>query len=396
MTGYSWTISAGGTIVSGQGTNTLNVTWTGVGAQWVSVSYSNTFGCAAVTPTVYNLFVNPLPNAAGAITGTASLCAGTDGVAYSCAEILNATTYTWTLPAGATIATGAGTRNITVNFGASAVSGNITVAGTNSCGNGTVSPAFAVTVNPLPAAAGTITGPASVCAGSTGVAYSVPTISNATTYVWTAPAGATITAGGTTRNITVSYGTAAGSGVITVKGTNTCGNGAVASINITMNAIPPAPVITISGNVLTSSALTGNQWYYEGTVIAGATSRTYTATHNTGYYWCVVTTNGCSSPISNKIWVVLTGMQALENSSFSIYPVPNDGRFTVSISSPVAENYTIFVFNQLGAKIYELGDVNVTGTFEKQIDLRPVPTGIYSVVFFNSEHKVVKKLIVNK
>ena len=163
-----------------------------------------------------------------------------------------------------------------------------------------------------------------------------------------------------------------------------------------MNAIPPAPVITISGNVLTSSALTGNQWYYEGTVIAGATSRTYTATHNTGYYWCVVTTNGCSSPISNKIWVVLTGMQALENSSFSIYPVPNDGRFTVSISSPVAETYTIFVFNQLGAKIYELGDVNVTGTFEKQIDLRPVPTGIYSVVFFNSEHKVVKKLIVNK
>jgi len=396
MLNYLWAISAGGTIVSGQGTNTLNVTWTGVGAQWVSVSYSNTFGCAAVTPTVYNLFVNPLPNAAGAITGTASLCAGTDGVAYSCAEILNATTYTWTLPAGATIATGAGTRNITVNFGASAVSGNITVAGTNSCGNGTVSPAFAVTVNPLPAAAGTITGPASVCAGSTGVAYSVPTISNATTYVWTAPAGATITAGGTTRNITVSYGTAAGSGVITVKGTNTCGNGAVASINITMNAIPPAPVITISGNVLTSSALTGNQWYYEGTVIAGATSRTYTATHNTGYYWCVVTTNGCSSPISNKIWVVLTGMQALENSSFSIYPVPNDGRFTVSISSPVAETYTIFVFNQLGAKIYELGDVNVTGTFEKQIDLRPVPTGIYSVVFFNSEHKVVKKLIVNK
>ncbi|MEI7663911.1 MAG: hypothetical protein WCK34_17015, partial [Bacteroidota bacterium] len=111
MLNYLWAVSTGGTLVSGQGTNTINVTWTGVGAQWVSVSYTNTFGCAAVTPTVYNLFVNPLPNAAGTITGTAALCAGTNGVAYSCAEILNASSYTWTLPAGATIATGAGTRN---------------------------------------------------------------------------------------------------------------------------------------------------------------------------------------------------------------------------------------------------------------------------------------------
>ncbi|MEI6682636.1 MAG: T9SS type A sorting domain-containing protein [Bacteroidota bacterium] len=396
MTGYVWAVSTGGTIVSGQGTSAINVTWTGVGAQWVSVNYTGTTGCSAATPSIYNLFVNPMPNAAGAITGTATLCAGTNGVAYSCAEILNASSYTWTLPAGATIATGAGTRNITVNFGVSAVSGNITVSGTNSCGNGTASPAYAVTVNPLPAAAGTITGPASVCVGSTGVAYSVPAIANATTYVWTVPAGATITSGGTTRNIVVSYGTAAGTGTVTVKGTNTCGNGTAATLNVTMNAIPGAPVVTVSGNVLTSSAASGNQWYYSGNAIAGATGQTYTVTHNTGYYWCVVTTNGCSSPVSNKVWVVVTGVQELQNSNFSVYPVPNDGRFTVSITSPVQENYSIEVYNQLGAKIYELGDVTVNGTFEKQLDLRPVSNGIYSVVFLNSEHKVVKKLLVNK
>ncbi|MEI6682637.1 MAG: T9SS type A sorting domain-containing protein [Bacteroidota bacterium] len=396
MTGYVWAVSTGGTIVSGQGTSAINVTWTGVGAQWVSVNYTGTTGCSAATPSIYNLFVNPMPNAAGAITGTATLCAGTNGVAYSCAEILNASSYTWTLPAGATIATGAGTRNITVNFGVSAVSGNITVSGTNSCGNGTASPAYAVTVNPLPAAAGTITGPASVCVGSTGVAYSVPAIANATTYVWTVPAGATITSGGTTRNIVVSYGTAAGTGTVTVKGTNTCGNGTAATLNVTMNAIPGAPVVTVSGNVLTSSAASGNQWYYSGNAIAGATGQTYTVTHNTGYYWCVVTTNGCSSPVSNKVWVVVTGVQELQNSNFSVYPVPNDGRFTVSITSPVQENYSIEVYNQLGAKIYELGDVTVNGTFEKQLDLRPVSNGIYSVVFLNSEHKVVKKVLVNK
>ena len=397
MTGYTWTISAGGAIVSGQGTSAINVTWTGVGAQWVGVNYTNTSACSAQTPSIYNLFVNPMPNAAGPITGTATLCAGTNGVAYSCAEILNATTYTWTLPAGATIATGAGTKSITVNFGATAVSGNITVAGTNSCGNGTASPAFAVTVNPLPAAAGTITGSASVCVNATGVTYSVPTIANAATYVWTVPAGATITAGAATKSITVSFGPTAGTGVVTVKGTNTCGNGVISSnFNVTMNALPAAPVVTANGAVLTSSATSGNQWYYAGNAIAGATSQTYTVTHNTGYYWVVVTTNGCSSPISNKVWVVVTGQQELQGSNFNVYPVPNDGRFTVSITSPVQEAFTVQVFNQLGAKVFELNDLQVNGTVEKQVDLRPIANGIYSVVFLNSEHKVVKKVIVNK
>jgi PKD-like domain/Secretion system C-terminal sorting domain len=397
MTNYLWTVPAGGTIVSGQGTSYINVTWTGVGAQWVSVIYTNASLCTAMTPTIYNLFVNPMPNAAGAVTGTATLCAGTNGVAYSCAEILNATSYTWTLPAGAVIATGAGTRNVTVNFGATAVSGNITVAGTNSCGNGTPSPAFAVTVNPLPAPAGTISGPASVCAGATGIAYSVPAISGAVSYVWTVPAGATITSGGTTKNIVVSFGQAAGTGTITVLGVNTCGNGTVsANFNVSINAIPAAPVITVLGNVLTSSAPAGNQWYYEGTAIAGATGQAYTVVSHTGYYWCMVTTSGCASPISNKVWVVVTGQQEQQNSDFNIFPVPNDGRFTVSITSPSEETFTIAVYNQLGAKIYELGDVVVIGAFERQIDLRPVAPGIYTVVFFNNEHKVVKKVIVNK
>ena len=185
-------------------------------------------------------------------------------------------------------------------------------------------------------------------------------------------------------------------GAITVKGSNSCGEGAAATLNVTMNAIPNAPTVTVNGNVLTSSVATGNQWYYEGTAIPGATGQTYTVINNTGYYWCVVTVNGCSSPISNKEWVVVTGQAETNEARFSIYPVPNDGRFAVTMTSPVSEIYTITVYNQVGEKIYELGDVRVDGSFEKVIDLRPVATGIYSVVFLNSEHKVVKKILINQ
>jgi hypothetical protein len=393
MTGYVWTVSAGGTIVSGQGTSTLNVTWNQLGNQTVSVTYTGTTGCPATGSGVYTVFVNSPPSAAGAITGTASLCAGTNGVSYSTTPVTGAVSYSWTVPSGATIATGTGTTSITVDFGASAVNGNVTVAAANQCGNGPAS-TFAVTVNPLPAAAGSITGPAFVCAGSTG-AYSVATIANATSYVWAVPVGATITAGANTKNIVVTFGLAAGAGVITVKGTNTCGSGTVSpNFAVTINATPPAPVVTAVGNVLTSSAATGNQRYYEGNIIAGATGQTYTVTNNSGNYSCVVTLNGCSSPVSNLVWVVVTGVQELQSGTFNIYPVPSDGKFTVSITSAVQESYTILIYNQLGAKIYELKDVQVNGTFEKQVDLRPLASGFYTIVLRNKDKQMVKKFIV--
>ena len=55
---------------------------------------------------------------------------------------------------------------------------------------------------------------------------------------------------------------------------------------MTVNPIPATPTITSSGGmILTSSSPTGNQWYLNGGIIAGATSQNYTATtlKATGY-----------------------------------------------------------------------------------------------------------------
>ena len=64
MTNYIWSVSAGGTITAGGGTanNTVTVTWNTVGAQSVSINYTNSNGCTAVSPTVYPVTVNPLPS----------------------------------------------------------------------------------------------------------------------------------------------------------------------------------------------------------------------------------------------------------------------------------------------------------------------------------------------
>jgi hypothetical protein len=114
---------------------------------------SSLFGrCLSIAGAI-NLYNNEIrfsPEASGTITGTSSVCKGQTGVPYSVPVITDATGYIWTLPAGATITAGINSNSITVDFSAIALSGDITVQGSSSCGNGIVSANYAVTVNPLP------------------------------------------------------------------------------------------------------------------------------------------------------------------------------------------------------------------------------------------------------
>ncbi len=396
MTAYTWTVSPGGVIMSGGTTNVLTVSWTASGSQWVRVNYTNLNGCQALNPAQFNVTVFSSPAATGPVSGTSTVCAGATGVVYSVAPVTGAVSYIWTLPAGATNPGGSEANSITVDFAPNASSGNISVYANNLCGNGTASPPFAVTVNPLPAAAGTITGPASLCAGATGAVYTVPPIAGATGYTWTVPAGATIMSGGGTNSIVVDFSASAVSGNITVLGTNTCGNGAVSpNFAVTVNAIPPAPVVTNTGTTLYSDAPSGNQWYLDGLLIPGANAQTYVASQD-GYYWTVVTLNGCISAESNHLQIIITGVDLQSSPAINIYPVPNDGQFKVSMTSTSHETFTIKVFNVLGRMISELKGIEVKGTVEKIIDLRPVPNGVYYVIFENSLGPVVKKIVVNK
>ena len=150
MTNYTWNVSSGGVIANGQGTNMIQVTWNQPGVQTVNVNYTNSTGCSAVNPTVLNVNIQNGPSAAGPIAGTPSVCQGYQNIAYSVSPISGAETYIWSLPPGASIATGANTANITVNYDTSATSGVMNVYGQDSCGNGMPSPDYYVTVNHIP------------------------------------------------------------------------------------------------------------------------------------------------------------------------------------------------------------------------------------------------------
>jgi len=130
----------------------------------------------------------------------------------------------------------------------------------------------------LPADAGTITGTSTVCQGQSSVVYTVTTIANATIYVWTLPTGTT--GSSTTNSIIVNYVASAISGNITVKGHNTCGDGAVSTLAITLNSVPVANAgidlsvnegVTVTLDGTASSDADGNVLTYKWSAPAGIT-----------------------------------------------------------------------------------------------------------------------------
>jgi hypothetical protein len=97
---------------------------------------------------LYNVDEIPVPASAGTISGRQTICKVQTTETYTVPAIANAVSYKWTLPSGAT---GTSTTNsITVNYGTSAISGNITVRGKNTYGYGVAS-SLIITIGSKPA-----------------------------------------------------------------------------------------------------------------------------------------------------------------------------------------------------------------------------------------------------
>ncbi len=146
MINYQWSLSGGGTIVSGQGTSQIVVTWTTPGNHTVWVTYTSPSGCQPLITPNLSVQVSQQPGQAGTITGPAEVTLGQSGLIYSVLPVEGATGYVWSLPEGFQISAGANTPSITVNILGNATSGDVSVMAINGCGTGTASPPLEVLV----------------------------------------------------------------------------------------------------------------------------------------------------------------------------------------------------------------------------------------------------------
>ncbi|HOS47397.1 MAG TPA: M4 family metallopeptidase [Bacteroidia bacterium] len=132
-TSYTWSVPAGATIISGQGTTAISVQWPSNSVASGSICVTANNACGSSTSKCLAA-VTTLPLMPSTVTGPGTACKNQTGLVYSVTGQTGAT-YTWTVPAKATIVNGQGTPSITVNWGPS--TGSVKVTASNACGTQT-------------------------------------------------------------------------------------------------------------------------------------------------------------------------------------------------------------------------------------------------------------------
>lgn len=242
----------------------------------------------------------------GTISGQTAICGNQNGVSYSIAPVSGATSYVWSVPAGATIVSGQGTTNISVNYTAGS-SGTVSVYASNgSCqtapNNLTITSG---TSGAAPSSGGdqlqtvcpggvvpTLTATATAAPGFTVVWYNAPTGGSTV-------ASPTLSSVGTITYYAASRETATG-----------CESATRTPVVLTISSVPAASATAGGATtfcqggsvVLSANSGTSYQWNLGGSPVSGATSQNYTAS-TSGSYSVTVTSGTC---ISTSAVIVVT------------------------------------------------------------------------------------------
>lgn len=296
------------------------------------------------------------PAAPTAVSGTSPLCAGSSA-SFSINPVAGATSYTWTVPSGATINSGQGTTSINVTFGST--SGNISVTADNVCGSSAAT-SYSVTVVVPPTVVANSSA-SSICNGD----YVTLTGSGAITYSWSNG----VTDGlGFAPTSTITY---------TVTGTDMYGCSNTATTTIVVNA---NPVVTIGpditqceGAVLLDAGNSGATYLWSD----ATTSQMLLVTTSGTYYVDVTDGNGCMGSDTAVITINLLPnvtassaipMPCLDDDSVALTGTPSGGTWsgngvfgsTFSPSNAGLGNHTATYSYTDGNGCTDTAQVNIT------------------------------------
>lgn len=149
----------------------------------------------------------------------------------------------------------------------------------------------------------------------------------------------------------------------------------------TDNEPPAIPVITNNANILSSTAANTYQWYLNGKKIDGATSANYTPTFNGVYVVRITDSKGCIYRYSQgyKYTEGSVGIMPVKNkSSFTLYPNPTHGRFTLS-NTGTLENIEIKISDVYGRMVLKTKNYDT-------IDMSNFSNGMYSVMIYSDNY----------
>jgi hypothetical protein len=395
----NWTINPGA--IAGTGTSK---TISGLPPGTYNYTVTTLAGGTSIASADVVINAQPGAQAAPTVTLIQPTCAATTG------------TITVTAPTGMSYSINGSSYNNTTGIFSLVSEGTYTVTAKNS--DGCISKGASVTINAQPAtpAAPTTILTQPTCIVATG------------TITISAPTGIDMTYsidGSTYTNTTGTFtSVVAGSYNVTAKSAAGC----ISLItSVTLNAtkvvegcISPGTIVTINAQPAAMAAPIATLTQPTGTVVTGTITVTapigagmtysidgLTYTNTTGIFtlisagtYTLTAKNpyGCiSSGTSLTIIDYVTGIDDIGvNSKFEIYPVPNDGQFTVVMNTQTEKHFDILIHNALGSKIFEEKNIIVKDKLEHKIDMTQAPAGLYYIMFRSKDERVIRKIIILK
>lgn len=171
--------------------------------------------------------------------------------------------------------------------------------------------------------------------------------------------------------------------------------------------VSPGVPVTFTASVTGAGPSPAYQWMVNGSVIAGATTNTFTSSTLSDYdsISCAVTGSGvCAistfSYVFISVWPLGVNDQVSSALSMCIFPNPNDGAFTVRgrLAEASAGGAVLTVVNALGQPVFRAtAPTNSGGLFTYGLRLPDsIPGGVYMVTVQSESGRQSARIVVNR
>ncbi|MBL0048360.1 MAG: CotH kinase family protein [Bacteroidetes bacterium] len=167
-----------------------------------------------------------------------------------------------------------------------------------------------------------------------------------------------------------------------------------ASSVIEVKAQVATPTILQNFDQLISSAVSGNQWYLNDTLLVGATQQVYVPTANGVYSLIVSDPQLCNSDTAYSSYFSLSAKSVEQELAFSIYPNPNNGAFTLTFSNKHLNTIAVKIFDMLSQEVYNERFSNLLSS-HNNLNFSGIASGIYLIQVKSGDSIVEQKVIVH-
>jgi len=357
--GESVTLQAGGGFSSyawSNGATNQNLIATTVGSY--SVTGTTSDGCTA-TSAAQTVTVNAAPVATITNNGVSVLCSG-DSTTLTAPSGMSS--YLWS--------DGSTSQSLSVTS-----SGNYSVTVTNANGCVATSPTTVITASQITAPTVTSNGALEFCDGGI-VSLAVP--AGYSSFMWNNGSG-------------FSQIMATTSGDYYTQVINADGCSAYSdTVSVTVFPTPPTPSISYTANdtLMISSEPTGNQWYFNGTIMQGETNDTLRPLNYGNYSVRVVDSNSCEGDMSAMQFYNSIGLEESLVDRIKLYPNPTSGAVTLELGA--VNVASIRIYDARGRLLEALSQCSGNC----RIELGMFEDGLYQLVILTEEGKTVTKPVV--